>query len=425
MCYKRCLRQTFDEKKQVMKNILSVSSKKRDVLLLAGIFAMLFLILGLTILGIFEIQLKKDFNGKTQTVTGTVTNVDTRNGIHLTLNDGVTYNCNMVNELSDWSVIIGKTATLVTSQESIDVAKHFVLGIDVDEILFVDYKETLDYQTEKCSIGRTVCAIVAGVFACVACTLFVCMIRTPKLKDVPLTPYFANVQTVELPFQSRYRIWTVTVAVLSSVFLVALFAVATQKELDITAWALTLIALILVVAFPQILFYLRKRKFYRENYPFDIDRLLRVTARQQNNEVFVYALKNARKISSHRYFDAGNDLLVEFNVEGVELLRCEFCADGDYACASYDDSIVLPYNKLNFEAVFFVTTTEPFVVVIKSRLPEEGNYPEILTNDLHFCLSKNLLETLETFNVPVENLHQILDNKEAYMKEYSFRKKRK
>lgn len=140
-----------------MKNILSVSSKKRDVLLLAGIFAMLFLILGLTILGIFDIQLKKDFNGKTQTVTGTVTNVDMRNGIHLTLNDGVTYNCNMVNELSDWSVIIGKTATLVTSQESIDVAKHFVLGIDVDEILFVDYKETLDYQTEKCSIGRTVC----------------------------------------------------------------------------------------------------------------------------------------------------------------------------------------------------------------------------------------------------------------------------
>ena len=120
---------------------------------------------------------------------------------------------------------------------------------------------------------------------------------------------------------------------------------------------------------------------------------------------------------------------IKFTEQGAELY--DFQDDLDSASEVFGTDFATPvakftYEQLNFEALPFCISAQcPLVIIVKSRLPEEGNYPEILTNDLHFCLSKNLLETLETFNVPVENLHQILDNKEAYMKEYSFRKKRK
>lgn len=120
---------------------------------------------------------------------------------------------------------------------------------------------------------------------------------------------------------------------------------------------------------------------------------------------------------------------IKFTEQGAELY--DFQDDLDYTSEVFGTDFATPvakftYEQLNFEALPFCVSAQcPLVIIVKSRLPEAGNYPEILTNDLHFCLSKNLLETLETFNVPVENLHKILDNKEAYMKEYSFRKKRK
>lgn len=56
------------------------------------------------------------------------------------------------------------------------------------------------------------------------------------------------------------------------------------------------------------------------------------------------------------------------------------------------------------------------MIIVKSRLAKT-DLPEEFTNDLHIALDVHVLETIKAFNVPVENLQFILDNKKPLMLE--------
>ena len=87
-------------------------------------------------------------------------------------------------------------------------------------------------------------------------------------------------------------------------------------------------------------------------------------------------------------------------------------------------SLTLTYGELNFEAIaHYRRNDHPMMIIIKSRLTKT-DLPEEFVNDLHIALDVNVLKTVQTFNVPVENLQYLLDNKKALMLENCRKKKR-
>ncbi len=76
------------------------------------------------------------------------------------------------------------------------------------------------------------------------------------------------------------------------------------------------------------------------------------------------------------------------------------------------------YEQLNFEALaHFRKNIHPMTVIIKSRLNRTDDFPEEFVNDIHIALDINLLNTLKKFNIKVENLDYLLQNKKQLMLE--------
>ena len=70
-----------------MKNTLPLPSKKRNAINTVILVTAIFLVLTLILLYVLHTQLKKDFNGKTQTVQGVVTQVNLGDSLLITLDD--------------------------------------------------------------------------------------------------------------------------------------------------------------------------------------------------------------------------------------------------------------------------------------------------------------------------------------------------
>lgn len=422
-----------------MKNTLPFPSQKRNTINTAILVTAIFLLLTLIFLCLFHIKLKKDFNGKTQTVQGVVTQVKIGKSLFIRLDDENSYNCNLVRQtadISDWNVLQGKTVTIVVSQESSNNSP-LVLGISVPDVTEVNFEDTLAQKTQENTTGRTVCAIVAGVLACVVCVLIALRIRTPQFVEGSFLQLLVQSHATMQPSKRRTDLWIIVICAAVLSFIVP-FAVASvmEKQQSETVVGITTVSLFagMLAATSVLAWYVNKIihaqnvAFYKENYPFDLADLSFLTIKKEKKQELQQQIEKELQENPHCYCDELG-MNIKFTEQGAELY--DFQDDLDSASEVFGTDFATPvakftYEQLNFEAMPFCISAQcPLVIIVKSRLPEEGNYPEILTNDLHFCLSKNLLETLETFNVPVENLHKILDNKEAYMKEYSFRKKRK
>ena len=148
-----------------MKNTLPLPSKKRNAINTVILVTAILLVLTLILLYVLHTQLKKDFNGKTQTVQGVVTQVNLGDSLLITLDDEKSYNCNLIKQtanISDWSVLQGKTVTIVVPQESLNGNTPFVWGLSFQDVAEVNFEETLAQKTQENAIGRTGWAIDAG-----------------------------------------------------------------------------------------------------------------------------------------------------------------------------------------------------------------------------------------------------------------------
>ena len=84
----------------------------------------------------------------------------------------------------------------------------------------------------------------------------------------------------------------------------------------------------------------------------------------------------------------------------------------------------LTYGELDFEAkAFYRKRTHPMLIIVKSRLVRRDDFPEEFVNDIHFLLDENLLKTLKTFGVKIENLDYLLENKKQLMLENCYGRK--
>ncbi len=426
-----------------MKNTLSQPTKKRTrISNVALVFAFLAMFCVAICILLMQKQ-SKDFNGQVVSAQGIVSSVDHIDGsLIITLDTNDSYNVNLLSNDYDWESLKGQKVSLIVSKES--TAQTFVLGLYVEGEMQIDFNKTLERERAENSLGAIISGIVAGLTACIACGFLVWKTRIPKYTETDIGELFANLKSNRQP--SNVKIGSVLLSYLILIVIAAIpfvgvaliLAYQEQIQLFFVFILLAVTCVLFILALYCIKKYINKIniKFYKENYPFDIADLRYILMKPSTKKAIQEHIKQWLLENPHCYSDA-LDNKVKFTAEGVELLD-----SNDYSPINTDrtnkNSVELwqcdsakvigkfTYQQLNFEAqAFWVSEHCPLVVIIRSRLPEDGTYPEFMTSDLFFSLSKNLLETLETFNVPVENLHKILDNKEAYMKEYSFRKKRK
>ena len=422
-----------------MKNTLPFPSQKRNTINTAILVTAIFLLLTLIFLCLFHIKLKKDFNGKTQTVQGVVTQVKIGKSLFIRLDDENSYNCNLVRQtanISDWNVLQGKTVTIVVSQESSNNSP-LVLGISVPDVTEVNFEDTLAQKTQENTTGRTVCTIVAVVLACVACVFIVLRTRTTQNDEIPFVQLFVHGYSKMQPSKKRTDLGIIVKCSLALSFIVPYVVGAIMEKQQSEAvvgatvfglYAAMLTATAILTLFVNKIIRTENVVFYKESYPFDIADLSFSETQKGKKQELQQQIKKELQENPHCYSDElGRN--IKFTEQGAELY--DFQSESGSVSGAFDTDFAtlvakFTYEQLNFEALPFCVSTQcPLVVVVKSRLSEKDGCYKFLPIDLHFCLSKNLLKTLETFNVHVENLHKILDNKEAYMKEYSFRKKRK
>ena len=196
-----------------------------------------------------------------------------------------------------------------------------------------------------------------------------------------------------------------------------------QIAIGMSLGALSLLAVAVVILITTLWLYRKERRFYADNFPFDFTDVSNIPMRKKFKEQLQEELNAERALHPHRYGEGGNGSTVEFSDMGLKLYDFDLM----YGSLDTTDEIfgvpdteldakclvcTIDYQTLNFVALpFYSKKLRPLSVVIKSRLdksPDGAN----LENDVHLILDSNLLTSLQQFNVPVENLQYILDNKE-------------
>ena len=226
-------------------------------------------------------------------------------------------------------------------------------------------------------------------------------------------------------------------------------------------------------------------QFYSENYPFDFTDVSHLQLSKKVKAEVAESLKKDREEHPDTYGDGGNMFDVKFTEDGVELFEPDFLEDAidlsEHLRAPEDEEpqslpndqnpfeeyfdqsdkngnmqsdgtpaadekqhdapinvidqlreaaqkplLSLTYDRLKLEAVpFYFVHRRPLVVVVKSRIEDNRDLPEYFVNDLHFILDLNLLQTLRKFDVKVENLDEILQNKTQLIKDHLRKKRQK
>ena len=151
-------------------------------------------------------------------------------------------------------------------------------------------------------------------------------------------------------------------------------------------------------------------------------------------------LDRIKQESADIYPDGGNMYNVRFTENGVDMYEMydeeengfdetsveNVFASEDEQNAQKSAAFSLPYSRLNFVALpYYGLKNRPITVVVRSRLTADIEYPEAFTNDIHFLLDKDLVDTIRKFDVQVEGLSEILSNThELMVQNYLHRQKK-
>ncbi len=425
------------------------------------IIILLVFLIAIFIAGLILMNIEKNntYNGQTAELNGIVKNVVTEDDTtFITLqNSNRRYNVTDVAEKADWNSLKGKNVTIFIPQNQSDAKMPLLLGISVDGKVIVDTQETLNFLRQDIENSITPLTIVLWIFAVNACALIIWRINSPRLKEYPLAQKFTDFYAPRQPLCPERR-WEKIFIYVWSAILVAIIAAMTiinsiEEQSDtVNLIFLGIFAAVGIVGFVGMLvlshvFLKKEIAFYAEHFPFDFNDVSHIRfLRKTDKEKIQQELKKRTEEYPHRYADGGNGYLVEFTETGIDLFPPDiddypndetagelpqnvFDELADSEQTAQQDSktqpiLQLTYSELNFEAVPIYKKRRPLFIVVKSRLQPDEKYPEELVNDIHFILDINLLATLRTFDVHVENLQNILDNKLTLMQENCLHRKK-
>lgn len=445
-----------------MKNTVLVESKTRHKLKLVCALMCVFCICFIAVLVSVVMLSKQNLNGQTTEVTGILSEVYVEGTNTLTIDNDKYYNVvwddKEVN--IDFESYQGKTITLIVTRDTFASSNPWIFGLVVDGQTIVDYQDTLAQQTEYNNEIKTVLIAVTAVLCVATCGLFIWRFNLQPLVERELYKEFGEFLSTRQPScpQRKALAWY-----LGSycVLLLALLLTAilldpqseTIEELSAAAQAVLWTLLAVGIVGGAGIFVLNEwitRKeinFYADKLPFDFSDISHAPLRKTVKEELQQEIRKEREEHPHTYADGGNGYDVTFDENGVTLTEpydenepnetqlagmpdadavfsdvaateSSVATTGDLNASASRTKLFLSYEELNFEAVaYYRKNIRPMMIIIKSRLIRQDSFPEELVNDVHIPLDLNLLNTLTTFNVKIENLDYLMQNKKQLMLE--------
>lgn len=399
------------------------------------------------ILILFHFEYVRNFGGETRTVNVTVADVTSgANVYNVTDTDGNGYLINMnivkLTDDTDIAALAGKSVTFVVPLNASGNKNIIVLGAEIDGATVIDYRQTLQTQRQDYALMKTVLIVLVSVAGGLSLALLIWMLCAPSSKLYDLTEKFAEYCALRQPSCPQRRASSAWMIITAILVLVVMCVGITLSEtlhrewimdavfgVDVILLAAALVIIRLVVA-------RKEREFYRQNYPFDYTDISHLMLRKNIKMQLQEEIRAQRQSNMHRYFDGGNGFEVEFTADGLDLYMPEeepdeqpaptaedvFQLEGDRDESAPTATERAPLRRIDYATCNWVAQAHyrkfdhPFAIVIKTRLPrEEMETPVKIVNEIHIPVDTNLLNTLRTFDVQVENLQYLLDNKNQLM----------
>jgi len=429
---------------------------------------------------------KQTYNGKTVTTEGVVSKIDDGDTVYIHLADSETkFNTNPISDdIADFSVLVGKNVVIYTPEQQFGSGDPLILGLTVDGKEVVNAEKNVEHMREQNKIVIIVMAVLCGAFAVGTCALAVWRINVAHEKVYPLGEKYVEYYAEKQPNCPETKYLKTFLIVWIIVMLAPIIVMAIWNGIEEQSDTVNFIILGVTLAFAVggiiASVFLKKwlvkknMDFYAERYPFDFTDISHIPMKKDVRESIEKEMREDLEKHPHYQGDGGNGYLAKFTDHGVELYIPDFwkeeqeldapteqkidvpaedvfglqqketadteaeqtatiteqniTVDEQNTDANSDENekpiLTLSYEEANFEAVPYFKP-RPLFVVIKSRLTPNERYPEELVNDLHFLLDVNLLKTLQTFSVPVENLDNILQNKKQLMLDELAKRKQK
>ncbi|MCM1289399.1 MAG: hypothetical protein NC132_01930 [Corallococcus sp.] len=456
-----------------MNNTVIYENPLRKKLKQAMTVLMLLVLMFAVVLILINLINKQNYNGKTNTVQGAVTKIS-KDGdiayIHIDASDKK-YNTNPIaEEIADLESLVGKNVIIVTPENQFGNGDPFVLGLSVDGKEVVDAEQTIEKMRGDNTTVIIIMAVLCGVCAAGTCAAAVWRINVPRDKQYPLGQKYVEYYADKQPNCPETKYWKIFLCVWVIAVILPIVTIGIVNEIKEQSDTVNFIfvgivcAIILAgaITFIPLKKWIEKKnvQFYAERYPFDFADISHIRMKKDLREKIEKEMREDLEMHPHYQGDGGNGYLAKFTENGVELYVPDFWeeerepatepaidvpAEDVFALQENETSdsspteneqglrgdenktpvLTLTYEETNFEAVPYLIKPRPLFVVIKSRLAPNERYPEELVNDLHFLLDVNLLKTLQTFDVPVENLDDVLQNKKQMMTDALTQRKRK
>lgn len=420
-----------------MHNTVIIDNPKRGKLKLAAFSLGILMIFFLVMAVVMILMLNNDYNGETETVEGVVTAVSSGDSHTLTIGEE-TFNTTLLANIhnADCEQLLHKTVTLQLPAKQLFGTYRTVLGVTSGETV-IDAAATIELQRHDCKVGAIVLGSVAAALL-IACTAVVIWrLNVAAQIECDLTQQYSLFTLGRHPICKQRKWIAVYFAVM--IALTVAFGIASQFTSGGVGLAMSLATLcmvpLMVAGYFPLVAVVRKREraFYAENFPFDFFDASQIAMRKKFREELQQMIDLEKQLHPHRYGDGGNGYNVDFTPDGVVLSQPDA---GDLPPVNdvFDAELppegkLVPYAKLHFEAVpFYRKKDHPLNVMIRSRIdPSDlSDLPQDMENDLNIVLDSNLLTTLRQFDVQVDNLQYLLDNKRQLMAENcTMRRKRK
>lgn len=430
-----------------MQNKVLVENKRYKQLkrftALLFLFAVLFAVV-LTVVGVIN---SRNLNGEVTEVTGELTSVEKESDNYILQLGDKKYNANPLESHSEMlESLKGQTVTLVIPKSQVSNDRPWVLGVKQGDEIVIDYQEIIAAKLRDNKIVMIIFGVLIGVFVLSSGVVYTWQKKTSPVSEKELAPSYCEYALLRQPSCPAYRkswiallvYFVISIVCVVTVSLVGKFVSQSAVQISVIicmAFLFVCATVFFAVYFAYIL-PKKEREFYAKNYPFDFNDISHVMLRKKVKAQLQTELTAERETFPHRYGDGGNGYLLDFTEKGVSLsiedseemapaANNVFGEGGDAPTTSHH-VLDLTYQQLNLEAVpYYRNKDRSLFVIVKSRLDDSENLPEDMINDIHIILDTNLLATLRHFNVTVENLDYILENKEQLIRENCKRKRRK
>ena len=440
-----------------------IRKKLKQAMSVLVIFVLMFAI-SLVLINVIN---NRNWNGNTVTAEGIVEKVVTEGETAFIILEGSEQKYSttpIANYVDDFQTLQGKSVVIYTPEKQFGNGNPLIVGLTTNGEELVNAEQRIERARNENGKVLVVMAVLCGVCAAGVCAVAIWRINVPRDKEYPLGQKYVEFYAEKQPncpqmkkyFLIFWIVWTLAV-VIPIITIGILNDIKPQSDTVNFIFVGVVCAMLVLGAIGILLLkkWLNKKnlEFYVERYPFDFADISHVRMKKDVREQIEKEMREDLELHPHYQGDGGNGYLTKFTEKGVELYIPDFWEEAqmennaesepkidvpaqeifdlpsETATAATETSeaardeenktpvLTLTYEEANFEAVPYFNKPRPLFVVIKSRLTPNERYPEELVNDLHFLLDVNLLKTLQTFSVPVENLDNILENKRELMLE--------